>query len=87
MDYGNAYAQSLGFTIDYSLTMSNSSYYPPYNGNGYSLEFLKNEAIDSVRYTYDSLFAFGESFEGARGRVYVSYNSSTDKYLVVFLYG
>ena len=87
MDYGNAYAQSLGFTIDYSLNMNNSGYYPPYNGNGYSLDFLKREAADSVRYTYDSLLAFGETIDGFRGRVYVSYNSDTDKYLVVFLYG
>ena len=87
MDYGNAYAQSLGFTIDYSLNMNNAGYYPGYNGGGYSLDFLKREAKDIVQYTYDSLLAFGESFEGARGRVLVTYNSETDKYRIVFLYG
>lgn len=29
MDYGNAYAQSLGFSINYSVTPENGSYWPP----------------------------------------------------------
>ena len=87
MDYGNAYAQSLGFTIDYSLNMNNSGYYPGYNGGGYSLDFLKREAKDIVQYTYDSLLSFEETIDGFRGRVLVTYNSETDKYRIVFLYG
>ena len=87
MDYGNAYAQSLGFTIDYSLNMNNAGYYPGYNGGGYSLDFLKQKAAENVKYTYDSLLTFEETIDGFRGRVLVTYNSETDKYRIVFLYG
>lgn len=87
IDYGNAYAQSLGFTIDKSMNLSNSGYYPGYYGNGYSLDFLKQEAAGNVRYTYDSLIALGDTIPGFRGCVYASYDAAADKYYIVFLYG
>ena len=87
IDYGNAYAQSLGFTVDKSMTLANSSYYPGYYGSGYSLDFLKQEAAGNVRYTYDSLIALGDTIPGFRCNIHASYEPDTDKYYIVFLYG
>ncbi|MBR6120096.1 MAG: hypothetical protein IKQ04_07250 [Oscillospiraceae bacterium] len=87
IDYGNAYAQSLGFTVDKSMTLANSSYYPGYYGSGYSLDFLKQEAAGNVRYTYDSLIALGDTIPGFRCNIHASYEPYTDKYYIVFLYG
>jgi len=87
IDYGNAYAQSLGFTVDKSMTLANSSYYPGYYGGGYSLDFLKQEAAGNVKYTYDSLIALGDTIPGFRCNIHASYEPDTDKYYIVFLYG
>ncbi len=87
IDYGNAYAQSLGFTIDRSMTLANSSYYPGYYGGGYSLDFLKERAVGNVQYTYDSLIALGDTIPGFRCNIHASYEPDTDKYYIVFLYG
>ena len=87
IDYGNAYAQSLGFTVDKSMTLANSSYYPGYYGGGYSLDFLKERAVGNVQYTYDSLIALGDTIPGFRCNIHASYEPDTDKYYIVFLYG
>lgn len=87
IDYGNAYAQSLGFTVDKSMTLANSSHYPGYYGSGYSLDFLKQEAAGNVKYTYDSLIALGDTIPGFRCNIHASYEPDTDKYYIVFLYG
>ena len=87
IDYGNAYAQSLGFTVDKSMTLANSSYYPGYYGGGYSLDFLKERAVGNVQYTYDSLIALGDTIPGFRCNFHASYEPDTDKYYIVFLYG
>ena len=84
IDYGNAYAQSLGFTVDKSMTLANSSYYPGYYGSGYSLDFLKQEAAGNARYTYDSLIALGDTIPGFRCNIHASYEPDTDKYYIVF---
>lgn len=87
IDYGCAYAQSLGFTVDKSMTLANSSYYPGYYGGGYSLDFLKERAVGNVQYTYDSLIALGDTIPGFRCNIHASYEPDTDKYYIVFLYG
>ena len=87
IDYGNAYAQSLGFTVDKSMTLANSSHYPGYYGGGYSLDFLKERAVGNVQYTYDSLIALGDTIPGFRCNIHASYEPDTDKYYIVFLYG
>ena len=87
INYGNAYAQSLGFTVDRTMTLANSSYYPGYYGNGYSLDFLKQEAAGNVQYTYDSLIALGDTIPGYRCNIHAAYDSDADKYYIVFLYG
>ena len=87
IDYGNAYAQSLGFTVDKTMTLANSSYYPGYYGSGYSLDFLKQEAAGNAKYTYDNLIALGDTIPGFRCNIHASYEPDTDKYYIVFLYG
>ena len=87
IDYGNAYAQSLGFMVDKFMTLANSSYYPGYYGSGYSLDFLKQEAAGNVKYTYESLIALGDTIPGFRCNIHASYEPDTDKYYIVFLYG
>lgn len=87
VEYGRTYAQSLGFTIDKSMTLSNSSYYPGYYGGGYSLDFLKRKAAENVQYTADMLIADGDTIPGFRCNIYASYEPETDKYYIVVLYG
>lgn len=87
IDYGNAYAQSLGFTIDRSMTLANSSYYPGYYGGGYSLDFLKERVVGNVQYTADMLIADGDTIPGFHCNIHASYEPETDKYYIVVLYG
>ena len=87
IDYGNAYAQSLGFTIDRSMTLANSSYYPGYYGGGYSLDFLKERVVGNVQYTAEMLIADGDTIPGFRCNIHASYEPETDKYYIVVLYG
>ena len=87
IDHGRAYAQSLGFTIDKTMNLSNSGYYPGYYGGGYSMEFLKQEVVANVQYTADMLTADGDTINGYRCNIYASYEPETDKYYIVVLYG
>lgn len=87
IDYGCAYAQSLGFTIDRSMTLANSGYYPGYYGSGYSLDFLKQRVAGNIQYTADMLTADGDTIEGYRCYIHASYEPDTDKYYIVVLYG
>lgn len=87
IDYGCAYAQSLGFTIDRSMTLANSGYYPGYYGNGYSLDFLKQRVSGMVKDTADMLTADGDTITGYRCYIHASYEPDTDKYYIVVLYG
>ena len=87
IDYGCAYAQSLGFTIDKSMTLANSSYYPGYYGGGYSLDFLKTKVAENVQYTADMLIADGDTIPGFRCNIHATYEPNTDKYYIVVLYG
>ena len=87
IDYGCAYAQSLGFTIDRSMMLANSGYYPGYYGKGYSLDFLKQEVAENVQYTADMLTADGDSIDGFRCYIHASYEPETDMYYIVVLYG
>ena len=87
IDYGRAYAQSLGFTIDKSMNLSNSGYYPGYYGGGYSLDFLKQRAAGLVQYTADMLTSDGDTIDGYRCNIYATYESENDKYYIIVLYG
>ena len=87
INYGCSYAQSLGFTIDRSMTMANSGYYPGYYGKGYSMDFLKREVAENVQYTADMLTADGDTIDGYRCYIHASYEPDTDMYYIVVLYG
>ena len=87
INYGCSYAQSLGFTIDRSMTMVNSGYYPGYYGKGYSMDFLKREVAENVQYTADMLTADGDTIDGYRCFIHASYEPDTDMYYIVVLYG
>ena len=87
INYGCSYAQSLGFTIDRSMTMANSGYYPGYYGKGYSMDFLKREVAENVQYTADMLTADGDAIGGYRCYIHASYEPDTDMYYIVVLYG
>lgn len=87
INYGCSYAQGLGFTIDRSMTMANSGYYPGYYGKGYSMDFLKREVAENVQYTADMLTADGDTIDGYRCYIHASYEPDTDMYYIVVLYG
>lgn len=87
IEYGCFYAQSLGFTIDRSMSLSNSGYYPGYYGGGYSLDFLKQRVAGLVKDTADMLTADGDTIQGYRCFIHASYDAEADKYYIVVLYG
>ena len=88
LEYGLAYAQSLGYTVDPTMTLENSSYFPGYGGNGYSTDFLKARAVGLCQCTTDDLIAEGETIPGFRCYFHVSYNTVyPGEYYIVFLYG
>ena len=88
LEYGLAYAQSLGYTVDPTMTLENSSYFPGYGGNGYSTDFLKARAVGLCQCTTDDLIAEGETIAGFRCYFHVSYDTVyPGEYYIVFLYG
>ena len=87
IEYGCSYAQNLGFTIDRSMNLSNSGYYPGYYGGGYSLDFLKQRVAGLVQDTADMLTADGDTIPGFRCFIHASYDQENDKYYIVVLYG
>ncbi len=87
IEYGCFYAQNLGFTIDRSMNLSNSGYYPGYYGGGYSLDFLKQRVAGLVQDTADMLTADGDTIPGFRCFIHASYDQENDKYYIVVLYG
>ena len=84
--YGNQYAVSLGFQIDYSMTTGNSGYFPPQSYSISSMDVGKQMAKDQVRLTYDSLMAYVGNIDGARCRLVVTDNGN-GRYTFTALYG
>lgn len=94
--YGNQYAASLGFTIDYSMTTGNSGYFPPDGWIWTSMEDgkrcirevvagTKEWLIDFATYTYGDDYPGWEE-SGVRGRVILSVNNDGWN-MVTVLYG
>lgn len=84
--YGCQIAESLGFTVDYSLRLENSSYFP-----GDILQLSSTEegyqyVADAVRSTYDNLMSVEESISGCRCNVLVEKGDSGN-YIIWVLYG
>ena len=84
--YGNQYAASLGFQIDYSMTTGNSGYFPPDSAILNSEEEGRSFVAGQVKATYDYLIAYLGNIEGARCRVLVTSNGG-GRYTVTVLYG
>lgn len=82
--YGNAYAQSLGATIDYSMTTGNSGYATPgtiYDASVMDMDSYKRIAASNVDAIYYNLqWATGGNMEGLRMRVLVIMDSSDPNY-------
>ena len=93
MAAGNAYAESLGFVIDYSLNTENSSYSPSqvYSGelfdNHGGQTLLTQKVIEQVQSTYEVLTAYGYDVNGFSGRCYIEYYPSVNNYQIWFFYG
>lgn len=94
IEYGLAYAQSLGYTVDRSMTLADSSYYPGYLSNmkyfpdEITTSFLKSRAIAEVDATTEELLVRHPTIDGYRCNIYASYNKDyPGEYYIVFLYG
>lgn len=92
IEYGLAYAQSLGYTVDRSMTLADSSYYPGYLSNtkyfSETQDELKQMACGLVKGTTDELIAGGDTIPGFRCNIYASYDKDyPGEYYIVFLYG
>ena len=93
MAAGNSYAQSLGFTIDYSLDLSNSGFYPGEWIGGDEISnrggqtYLNQLAIGAVQYTYNRLVYLYGPLNGELCRCYIEYDSTNDNYTIRALYG
>ncbi len=60
-DYGKAYAVSLGFTIDTTMTLDNSSYYPGDRVLIRSMEEGRRLVAENVQATADNLIGCGDT--------------------------
>ena len=92
IEYGLQYAQSLGYTIDRTMTPKDSSYYPGYLSNTKyfpeSQDDLKRMTIGLINGTTDELIAGGDTIPGFRCNIYASYNMDyCGEYYIIFLYG
>lgn len=84
--YGNQYAASLGFQIDYSMTPGNSGYFPPDTWLLESMDEGRRMAKDQVTLTYNSLMGYVGNIDGARCRVIITDNGD-GWYTCTALYG
>ena len=94
MAAGNAQAQTLGFSLDFSLSPGGvAGYSPPTVVSGDTITGLGGQAwlnqcaAEAVQYEYDCILGVDGFLGGTRGRSYIAYNSDTDTYTVYFLYG
>lgn len=84
--YGNQYAAQLGFQVDYTMTTSNSGYFPPNSAILSSMSDGYRLVSEQVSVTRDYLMAYVGSIEGARCRILVS-NDGNGRYTCTVLYG
>lgn len=84
--YGCQIAESLGFTVDYSLRLENSSYFPGDIVQIFSTEEGYQYVADAVRSTYANLMSVEASISGCRCNVLVEEGDSGN-YIIWVLYG
>ena len=84
--YGRAYATSLGFTIDTTMTLENSSYYPGDRVPLWSMEDARRLVRGNIRGTAYNLAAYGDSIERFRCNVLIE-KDGEDGYVIWVMYG
>ena len=94
MAAGNAHAQVLGFSLDFSLSPGDvAGYSPPTVVSGDTIAELGGQAwlnqcaAEAVQYEYDCILGVDGFLGETRGRSYITYDSGADTYTVYFLYG
>ena len=94
MAAGNAHAQTLGFSLDFSLSPGGvAGYSPPTVVTGDTITELGGQAwlnqcaVEAVQYEYDCILGVDGALGETRGRSYITYDSGTDTYTVYFLIG
>lgn len=90
--YARSYAQSVGFTIDTSLNLSNAGYYPSWGYNYKSLDHAKSVIREGIEVTKGSLIAADGNDDGFTGDGRYRYNciiqiDSDGKFVDYHLYG
>ena len=84
--YGNQYAASLGFEIDYSMNAGNSGFFPPNSAMLNSMSDGYRLVSEQVAVTRDYLMAYVGNIDGARCRVLVA-KDNNGWYTCTVLYG
>lgn len=84
--YGREYAASLGFTIDTTMTLDNSSYYPGDRVLIRSMEDGRRLVAENVRGTANNLIGYGYSVAGHRCNVLIE-EDGEGGYIIWVMYG
>ena len=84
--YGREYAASLGFTIDTTMTLDNSSYYPGDRVLIRSMEDGRRLVAENVQVTADNLIGYGNSIPGYRCNVLIE-EDGEGGYIIWVMYG
>ena len=84
--YGRDYAASLGFTIDTTMTLANSSYYPGDRVLIRSMEDGRRLVAENVRGTANNLIGYGYSVAGHRCNVLIE-KGADGEYIIWVMYG
>ena len=84
--YGREYAASLGFTIDTTMTLDNSSYYPGDRVLIRSMEEGRRLVAENVQATADNLIGCGDTIEGFRCNILIE-EDGEGGYVIWVMYG
>lgn len=85
-EYGREYAASLGFTIDTTMTLDNSSYYPGDRVLIRSMEDGRRLVAENVKVTADNLIGYGNSIAGYRCNILIE-EDGEGGYIIWVMYG
>ena len=85
-EYGRDYAASLGFTIDTTMTLDNSSYYPGDRVLIRSMEDGRRLVAENVQVTADNLIGYGSSIAGYRCNILIE-KGAEGEYIIWVMYG
>ena len=85
-EYGRDYAASLGFTIDTTMTLDNSSYYPGDRVLIRSMEDGHRLVAENVRVTANYLIGYDSSIPGYRCNILIE-KGADGEYIIWVMYG